>query len=583
MSSDDSRRAVGRATTMGILFVLLLLTVGCQRDGNYGIRVNAKDGSELVYVPPGGFVMGSEDGEYDERPVHQVVLGGFWMGRLPVTNRQFVRFLNDRGNHWDEGEQWLQLRNPQYVSGIVRRGNAYALRSGMEEHPVAGVTWYGARAYCDWAGLRLPTEAEWEKAARGTDARTYPWGNVWNPICANGERMLVDGLPPMLQPITDVTAHPLGASPYGCLDMAGNVWQWCSSLYGWYPYRADDGREDTRADGPRVLRGGAWYMGREFLRTANRYRKIPYFFEAPMFPGCVGFRVACSDATAAVSTASLASTESSVQRLVRQSHPPVTPLDVRTDAVPSRAMDARYRLKASESADGRVLGYPMSPERERKYFVPRERLLEMLERGRDRVVPPHEMVRMLGIRRGMSVADIGAGSGYFTYMAAGAVGPSGSVWATDISVSSLRFLSQRLQREPLHHVRLVLHDVTDCLLPPSTVDVAMVMQTQYFYYPRARPGASPPLQQVIAFYRSICRALKPGGRLCILENTEGNPQQFRSRGALRASDIIAQMARAGFVLERQRKIESGAPTVVTSRHFLAFRPRSMYVGGNLSR
>jgi formylglycine-generating enzyme required for sulfatase activity len=130
------------------------------------------------------------------------------------------------------------------------------------------VTWGEASAYCAWSGGRLPTEAEWEKAARGTDGRIWPWGNTWDAAKAN----TAEGKREDATPAGQFTA---GASPYGALDMAGNVWQWTSSLDAPYPYRAGDGREDPARPGARVVRGGAWMFGAAIARPAMRNRLDP--------------------------------------------------------------------------------------------------------------------------------------------------------------------------------------------------------------------------------------------------------------------------------------------------------------------
>jgi formylglycine-generating enzyme required for sulfatase activity len=200
----------------------------------------------LVRIPAGEFQMGSvmardKETRQDELPPHPVHVPEFHIARYPVTNSQYQAFVRATGHqapgHWKEG------RIP------TRKYN----------HPVVSVTWNDAVAFCDWLSretkqsFRLPTEAEWEKAARGTDGRIYPWGD--DPPS--------DGLCNFNKNVNDTTTigrySPQGDSFYGCADMSGNVWEWCQSLFREYPYDAGDGRENLRGGGPRVLRGGGWY------------------------------------------------------------------------------------------------------------------------------------------------------------------------------------------------------------------------------------------------------------------------------------------------------------------------------------
>jgi formylglycine-generating enzyme required for sulfatase activity len=232
---------------------------------------------ELVCIPAGEFPMGSDPKRdkqacENEQPQRRVSLSEFYIGKYPVTNAQYATFVEATGgpvpNRWDHG------RIPE----------------GKDEHPVVNVSWGNARAFCEWLSkatgqaFRLPAEAEWEKAARGMGDRIYPWGGTEpdrdRTLC-NCDTRVGDTTP--------VGKYPNGASPCGALDLAGNVWEWTSSLYLEYPYHATDGREDPARDGPRVLRGGSFDFKPGFVRCASRH------WEDPNSVGdCIGFRVAAS-------------------------------------------------------------------------------------------------------------------------------------------------------------------------------------------------------------------------------------------------------------------------------------------------
>jgi formylglycine-generating enzyme required for sulfatase activity len=226
------------------------------------MRVNPVDGGETVWIPPGSFEMGSRDGADDERPARTVRLTrGFWMYRTEISNAQWTRFLHANPRH----------PRPKYaaVPHLMR-----------PEQPVVAVSWDDAAAYCRWADARLPTEAEWEYAARGSDGRRYPWGN-WEP---DGE-LAVFWRPVLFGHPDAVGSRPAGASPFGLLDMAGSVWEWCADWYA--PYSAGDA---TNPRGPstgrkRVIRGGAWLSEMERLRTTVRSFGLP-----GRRSGHVGFR-----------------------------------------------------------------------------------------------------------------------------------------------------------------------------------------------------------------------------------------------------------------------------------------------------
>jgi len=202
----------------------------------------------MIAIPAGEFTMGSD--HEVERPPHAVSVGAFEIDKLEVTNQEFERFVRETG-HVTEAEKASETSWRYYASG-------------KPTHPVVRVTWNDAIAFCQWAGKRLPTEAEWEKAARGADARSYPWGNQWDAARANAREAGNRGT-------TAVGSFPAGASPYGVLDMAGNVSEWTSDWFQPYPgYPGGDGEAQYFGEKYRVIRGGGWFSDQDLVRTTER-------------------------------------------------------------------------------------------------------------------------------------------------------------------------------------------------------------------------------------------------------------------------------------------------------------------------
>jgi formylglycine-generating enzyme required for sulfatase activity len=220
---------------------------------------------KMILIPAGPFTMGSNEGPQDERPAHEVTLRAYELDRFPVTNAQFADFLNATANAIEVKPRLYDFDDPD--ARVHMRSERFVVDAGFENHPAVEVPWRAALAYCTWRGKRLPTEAEWEKAARGTDARHYPWGQ------ATPERRHAN-YGTKYGGTTAVDTHPAGASPYGIREMAGNVWQWVSSAYRPYPYRADDGRENLDPGPVRSTRGGGHDSPAADITTSQRGRNL---------------------------------------------------------------------------------------------------------------------------------------------------------------------------------------------------------------------------------------------------------------------------------------------------------------------
>lgn len=255
-----------------IISIILIITSGlylssCGSHSTAPVTPNGNGGPDdtttvyVVSLPEGEFLMGSPyDAQFDadERPIHPVWLDRYYIGVFEVTNRSYAAFLTETEElqHWDAN------------MSILRSGSGYAPEFGLEDHPVTYVNWYDAVAFCEWLGGRLPTEAEWEKAARGTNNRhIYPWGDQISPSQANfgdtGGTWKVG------------TAE--GLSPYGCRDMAGNVWEWTADWYDSHYYSNSPYNNPT---GPpfgeeKTIRGGGYRNNYLVVRCAERHQLTP--------------------------------------------------------------------------------------------------------------------------------------------------------------------------------------------------------------------------------------------------------------------------------------------------------------------
>ncbi len=231
--------------------------------------VSEKDGMTSLFIPAGDFIMGSDADDAlaecqkfatgctrswfaDKSPAHTVTLDDYFIDQTEVTNAMYAKCVADGG-----------CQEP-----VVKNSSTHPSYFGnpeFDEYPVIHVDWNMAVTYCSWAGRRLPTEAEWEKAARGTDGSLYPWGDIFDGTKVNfcdsncsydwANKSFNDGY----EDVAPVGNYPAGQSIYGAYDMSGNVWEWTSTIYQSYPYNANDGREDLNSSANRVFRGSSWY------------------------------------------------------------------------------------------------------------------------------------------------------------------------------------------------------------------------------------------------------------------------------------------------------------------------------------
>lgn len=264
-----------------LLLVFLLSSISCKKEPRYvgsykqEIMRNEKDYAEMVLIPAGTFFMGSEDGNIDEKPVHKIYLDEFHIYTKPVSNRQYLKFITETGH-----------AGPVNIEGKNSQFNLWQERNCPEEilnQPVINVSWYDAVKYAKWAGGDLPTEAEWEKAARGgLEQNTYSWGN--DP--PSSEKALFEKTWNRNETLKSAGTFP--PNGYGLYDVTGTVWEWCKDFYkpDYYSESPDSFPCNSEKTENNVLRGGSWQSKVKYLKVSVRNASDPRFGHDN-----VGFRI----------------------------------------------------------------------------------------------------------------------------------------------------------------------------------------------------------------------------------------------------------------------------------------------------
>ncbi len=261
------------------LLTLLLSVCACT-------TLFAEDMEDMILISAGTFTMGSDTRAADEKPMHKVYLDAYYIGKYEVTNAEYYEFWKRQLT-----AQKIPQHTPENFTHLPEIGDWPARAEQFPNHPVVGISWHDANAYATWKGMRLPTEAEWEKAARGYTHRTWPWGNGIEPYANTAADD--DGYKNRLAP---VGSFPKGKSYYGVMDMAGNVWEWTadwySDVYYWTSSQDAANRPKKNPTGPvvgswRVIRGGSWID--RIARCSTTFR---FYLYPNLKTSFVGFRLA---------------------------------------------------------------------------------------------------------------------------------------------------------------------------------------------------------------------------------------------------------------------------------------------------
>ena len=261
---------------------LLLIAVCCQLFSAFAQEPSAP--SDMTYIPSGEFIMGNDEGTPTERPAHRVYLDAYYIARHEVTNAEYYAF-------WIADGGAESSHTPISYGKRAGIGNWPQIARTKPDYPIVGVSWADAVSYAKWADKRLPTEAEWEKAARGNDGRLWPWGNIFSvpthgiTVHANvweGNDGFDNGLAP-------VGSYSTGASAFGVLDMAGNVWEWVADWYSdtYYSHSLAENPRGPKTGSRRVLRGGSWVNGPQLVGSTIHMGQHP-----AVGTSFIGFRLA---------------------------------------------------------------------------------------------------------------------------------------------------------------------------------------------------------------------------------------------------------------------------------------------------